>query len=51
VVTAHAPASMTAAALLSSADDYLEKPLKIDQLISTATALISKGRTARHDAK
>lgn len=49
VVTAHPPAEMTAAALLSGADDYLEKPLRIDQLISTATALISKGRTARHD--
>jgi len=50
VVSAHAPGSMTAAALLSGADEYLEKPLGIDQLISAATALISKGRTARRDA-
>lgn len=50
VVSAHAPGAMTAAALRNGADDYLEKPLGIDQLISTATALISKGRSARRDA-
>jgi DNA-binding response OmpR family regulator len=49
VVSAHAPGGTTAAALRNGADDYLEKPLGIDQLISTATALISKGRSARHD--
>jgi DNA-binding response OmpR family regulator len=26
------------------ADEYLEKPLRVDQLIATATALIGRGR-------
>jgi two-component system response regulator HydG len=47
VVTAHALAAMTQAVRLSGADEYLEKPLGIDQLLATATALISRGRTAR----
>jgi CheY-like chemotaxis protein len=47
VVTAHAPAEMMAAALLSHPDEYLQKPLRINQLIATATALISKGRADR----
>ena len=44
VVTAHAPAGE--AALLGGADAYLEKPVGIDQLISTAAALCSHGRPA-----
>jgi CheY-like chemotaxis protein len=48
VVTAHAPADMMAAALLSHPDEYLQKPLRINQLIATAIALISKGREAGH---
>jgi two-component system, cell cycle sensor histidine kinase and response regulator CckA len=44
VVTAHVPAGMTHTALLSEADAYLSKPLRIDQLISTATDLIRNGR-------
>jgi two-component system response regulator HydG len=47
VVTAHALAAMPQAVRLSGADEYLEKPLSIDQLLATATALISRGRTAR----
>jgi two-component system, NtrC family, response regulator HydG len=43
VVTAHTPAG-TIAALLSHADEYLEKPLRVDRLIATATALIARGR-------
>jgi DNA-binding response OmpR family regulator len=43
VVTAHAPAG-TIAALLSHADEYLEKPLRVDRLIATAAALIARGR-------
>ena len=43
VVSAHvldgAPAG-----LLGPADRYLEKPLRVDQLIATATALIGRGR-------
>ena len=31
------------------ADEYLEKPLGVDQLISAATALISRGRAARRN--
>jgi CheY-like chemotaxis protein len=44
VVTAHVPAGMTHTALLTEADAYLSKPLRIDQLISTATDLIRNGR-------
>src|SRR5260370_12131906 len=44
VVTAHAPADMRAAALLSHPDEYLQKPLRINQLIAAPTALVSKGR-------
>jgi DNA-binding response OmpR family regulator len=29
---------------VSYADHYLEKPLRVDQLIATATALIARGR-------
>ncbi|MDQ2816142.1 MAG: response regulator [Actinomycetota bacterium] len=47
VVTAHALAAMTQAVRLSGADAYLEKPLRVDQLLATATALISRGRTMR----
>jgi CheY-like chemotaxis protein len=47
VVTAHVPVGMTHAALLSEADAYLSKPLRIDQLISTATDLIRNGRKSR----
>jgi CheY-like chemotaxis protein len=44
VVSAHAPVGMTHDALLIEADAYLSKPLRIDQLISTATELIRNGR-------
>jgi two-component system, NtrC family, response regulator HydG len=47
VVTAHVPTGTTHEALLSEADSYLCKPLKIDQLISTATDLIRNGRKTR----
>jgi CheY-like chemotaxis protein len=39
VVTAHAPG-----ALPGDVDEYLEKPLRVDELIAMATALISQGR-------
>jgi len=49
VVSAHvldgAPAG-----LLGPADRYLEKPLRVDQLIATATALIGQGRKPASDA-
>jgi CheY-like chemotaxis protein len=47
VVTAHPPVG-AAAALLSHADEYLEKPLRVDPLIDTATRLISHGRAGLH---
>jgi len=43
VVTAHSPAAMTAATF-RPAEVYLEKPLRIDALLSTATHLI-RGRS------
>jgi CheY-like chemotaxis protein len=51
VVTAHAPAGAAEAMLLRGADACLEKPLGINQLISTATDLISQGRTHRGDGR
>jgi CheY-like chemotaxis protein len=50
VVTAHAPMGTTHDTLLSEADAYLSKPLRIDQLISTATDLIRNGRKTRSTA-
>ena len=47
VVTAHAPMGTAHETLLSEADAYLSKPLRIDQLISTATDLIRNGRKIR----
>jgi CheY-like chemotaxis protein len=44
VVTAHAPAAMTSATFCS-AEVYLEKPLRIDALLTTATTLIERGRS------
>jgi CheY-like chemotaxis protein len=50
VVSAHvldgAPAG-----LLGPADRYLEKPLRVDQLIATATALIGRGRPLSDDLR
>ena len=45
VVTAHAPAAMTSAAGACAAEGYLEKPLRIDTLLATATTLIGRGRS------
>jgi DNA-binding NtrC family response regulator len=47
VTTAHASTDNAAAALRNHADEFLEKPVRIDKLIATATALVSKGRAAR----
>ena len=42
----------TLASLLGHADEYLEKPLRVDKLIATATALIGQGRrTAFRDGR
>jgi DNA-binding response OmpR family regulator len=47
VVTAHICADETIIALKRRADEFLTKPVGVDQLIATASALISKGRAAR----
>jgi hypothetical protein len=39
------------AGLLGDADRYLEKPLRVDQLIATATALIGRGRPLSDDPR
>ena len=39
----------SAAGLLAHADHYLEKPLRLDRLIETATALIGRGRPLSDD--
>jgi DNA-binding response OmpR family regulator len=38
---------MTQAVRLNGADEYLEKPLRIASLLTTATALIGRERTGR----
>ena len=48
VVSAHALDGVPAG-LLGHADHYLEKPLRVDRLIETATALIGRGRPLSDD--
>ena len=50
VVSAHA-LDGAPAGLLGHADRYLEKPLRVDQLIATATALIGRGRPLSDDPR
>ena len=50
VVSAHA-LDGAPAGLLGDADRYLEKPLRVDQLIATATALIGRGRPLSDDPR
>jgi CheY-like chemotaxis protein len=47
VVTAHICADETVAAVRRSADEFLTKPVRVDQLIAAASALIGKGRACR----
>jgi LmbE family N-acetylglucosaminyl deacetylase/ActR/RegA family two-component response regulator len=47
VITAHVTVDNTLGALRGRADDFLEKPLKPDALISSVTTLISRGRAGR----
>jgi DNA-binding response OmpR family regulator len=49
VTSAHA-LDGTLASLLGHADEYLEKPVRVDTLIATATALIGRGRRPATDA-
>jgi DNA-binding response OmpR family regulator len=48
--TADPAEALRLAALLGHADEYLEKPVRVDTLIATATALIGQGRRAATDA-
>jgi DNA-binding response OmpR family regulator len=50
VVSAHVLDGVPAG-LLGHADHYLEKPLRVDQLIETATALIGRGRPLSDDLR
>ena len=50
VVSAHA-LDGAPTGLLGAADHYLEKPLRVDQLIATATALIDRGRPLSEDPR
>jgi LmbE family N-acetylglucosaminyl deacetylase/CheY-like chemotaxis protein len=47
VITAYASVDYAVRALRSDADEFLEKPVRPEHLISAATALIAKGRSAR----
>ena len=49
VLTSHIGTGKTADALRSRADVFLEKPVRIELLIATATALVGGGRAA-HDS-
>ena len=40
----------TLTSLLGHAEEYLEKPVRVDTLIATATALIGQGRRPATDA-
>ena len=51
VVSAHVLDGGAPAGLLGPADRYLEKPLRVDQLIATATALIGRGRPLSDDLR
>jgi DNA-binding response OmpR family regulator len=50
VVSAHVLAGVPAG-LPGHADHYLEKPLRVDQLVETATALIDRGRPLSDDLR
>jgi LmbE family N-acetylglucosaminyl deacetylase/ActR/RegA family two-component response regulator len=47
VMTAYASVDYAVRALRSRADEFMEKPVKPEQLIATAASLIAKGRAAR----
>jgi len=51
VITGHASVDYAVQAIRSDADEFLEKPVHPDELITTATALVNKGRANRHAAR
>ncbi len=48
VITGHASVDYAVQAIRGDADEFLEKPVHPDELISIATALVSKGRANRN---
>jgi two-component system response regulator HydG len=51
VITGHASVDYAVQAIRSDADEFLEKPVHPDELITAATALVNKGRANRHAAR
>lgn len=51
VISAHDPADTAVRVLRSHCDEFLQKPVRPDQLLATATALVAKGRAARQAAR
>jgi two-component system response regulator HydG len=47
VMTAHASLDYAVGALRNSADEFLQKPIAPDHLLTTVSALVAKGRAAR----
>ena len=47
VITAHEPADSAVRALRAQADEFLQKPVRPDQLLAAAASLAAKGRAAR----
>ena len=48
VITGHASVDYAVQAIRGDADEFLEKPVHPDELIASATALVSKGRANRN---
>jgi DNA-binding NtrC family response regulator len=46
VMTAHASLDYAMGALRNSADEFLQKPVKPDHLLTIVTALVGKGHAA-----
>jgi LmbE family N-acetylglucosaminyl deacetylase/AmiR/NasT family two-component response regulator len=51
VITGHASVDYAVQAIRSDADEFLEKPVHPDELITTATMLVNKGRASRNAAR
>ena len=51
VITGHASVDYAVQAIRSDADEFLEKPVHPDELITAATTLVNKGRANRHAAR
>ncbi len=51
VITAHEPSDAGLQALRNEADEFLQKPVRPDQLLATVTSLVVEGRAARDAGK